>query len=77
MLDWISKRINLPIFFLGQIWWYSETSHYGWNFYPQSDGEVLADGLVFVITALALVAAAIERSSDVQNASPAPHGTQD
>jgi len=48
------KRINWPVFWLGQFWWLMETAHFGWNMTPQSDAELLCDGLVILITALAV-----------------------
>jgi len=47
--------INWRVFWLGQAWWIFETWHFGWNFAPQSDAEIVCDGIVALITALAFV----------------------
>jgi hypothetical protein len=48
-------QVNKRIFLIGQVFWFIETWHYGWNFAPQSDGEVVCDGIVLLITAISLV----------------------
>lgn len=53
-------RVNLPIFALGVLWWFLETSFFGWNQRPGSVPELFADGM-----ALAFFAAAFWRGSSV------------
>lgn len=47
-----TQRINWPVFWTGQFWWLTETAHYGWNFAPQSDAEMICDGIFILIMAL-------------------------
>ena len=49
------RRINWPIFWLGNIFGLLETAHFGWNFTAQSDAEMVCDGITFLIVALAWV----------------------
>lgn len=49
---WV-QRINWPVFWTGQLWWLLETAHYGWNFAPASDAEMICDGIFILIMALA------------------------
>lgn len=51
-LTWV-QRVNWPVFWTGQLWWLTETAHYGWNALPQSDAELICDGIAFLIFALA------------------------
>jgi hypothetical protein len=46
------SRINWPVFFVGQFFWLVETSYFGWNLAPQSEAEVICDGIFLLITAL-------------------------
>ena len=39
-----------------------ENDYFGWNRYPQSEAEVLADGLVYVLLAIAVFALALIRN---------------
>lgn len=48
-------RVNWLVFFTGQLFWLIETTHFGWNAFPESDAEVICDGIVFLITALAFI----------------------
>lgn len=47
------SRINWPVFWIAQAWWLAETWHFGWNFLPVSDAEIVCDGIFALITALA------------------------
>jgi len=47
--------INWRIFWLGQFFWLIETWHFGWNFAPSSDAEMICDGIAVLITALAFI----------------------
>jgi hypothetical protein len=51
----VKRYINWPIFWVGQLWWLIETAHYGWNMSAQSDAEMVCDGIVCLIMALAFV----------------------
>lgn len=46
-------RINWPIAVLGILWWYMETSYFGWNVGPGSIAELFADGMSLVFYAAA------------------------
>lgn len=48
--------MNTQILFLAVVFWVMENSYFGWNWKPQSDAELLADGIVLVLLALAIVA---------------------
>lgn len=37
-----------------------ETHYFGWNRFPTSDAEMIADGIAFVLVALTVVVASIE-----------------
>jgi hypothetical protein len=45
--------VNWNIFFIGIVYFISENLFYGWNIMPQSDFEVLADGINMIIWAMA------------------------
>ena len=47
------KRINWPIAVLGILWWYMETSYFGWNTAPGSVAELFADGMALAFYAAA------------------------
>lgn len=47
--------INWRVFFAGQFFWLIETAHFGWNFLPSSDAELVCDGIVVLITALSFM----------------------
>jgi hypothetical protein len=49
--------INWRVFFAGQFFWLLETAHFGWNFLPSSDAEIICDGIAVLITALSFVTA--------------------
>jgi hypothetical protein len=48
------SRVNWPVFWLGQLWWLTETGHYGWHFSPTTDAQMICDGIFILVTALAL-----------------------
>jgi hypothetical protein len=48
-----SWPVNWAVFWTGQVWWLMETAHYGWNFAPASDAEMICDGIFVLIMALA------------------------
>lgn len=45
--------INVPIACIAVVWWYAETSYFGWNAFPHSVAELFADGLAYVLWAAA------------------------
>jgi len=47
------SRVNWPIAVLGMLWWYMETSYFGWNTVPRSVAELFADGMAMAFYALA------------------------
>ena len=44
------------IFFMANAFAFEENAYFGWNMFPKSDAELIADGLVFLLFALAIVA---------------------
>lgn len=47
--------MNWPIFALAMFFGIVETRYFGWNLFPQSPAEVICDGIVCLLMALALV----------------------
>lgn len=45
--------MNLRIFILAAFFGLFETAYFGWNFAPQSDAEMICDGITFLLFALA------------------------
>lgn len=41
-----------------------QNQYFGWNARPQSDAEVLADGMMFILVALALLITMIPQGDD-------------
>lgn len=48
------SRVNWPIVALGVLWWWMETSYFGWNNRPGSVAELFADGAALAFYAAAL-----------------------
>ena len=46
-------KVNWYRFFIGQMFLLTETHYFGWNFKPSCDAELICDGIVALITALA------------------------
>jgi hypothetical protein len=61
------KRFNWPIAIIALAFFVSENVYFGWNSYPQSDAELIADGLVCLIFALAWRVSHAETKVTVQN----------
>lgn len=40
--------------FIAAVFWVSQNRYYGWHWMPQSDGELIADGIVMLLLALAI-----------------------
>lgn len=47
--------MDYRIMFLGLFFGGIETAYFGWNFTPQSEAEVVCDGIVILITAIGLL----------------------
>ncbi len=47
------SRVNVPILLIGFLWWYLETSYFGWNHSAGSVAELYADGLALAFYAAA------------------------
>jgi hypothetical protein len=47
--------MNWRIFWMSQIFWLIETWHFGWNFLPSSDAEMVCDGIVVLLLALSIM----------------------
>lgn len=47
--------MNWTVFLIACIFGWIETNHFGWSWAPKSDAELIADGIVFLIIALAFV----------------------
>jgi hypothetical protein len=48
----MSKFTN--IFLLAFLYWFIENNFFGWNMFPQSEAELIADGIVMLILAIAV-----------------------
>lgn len=46
--------MNLPIVLLAFFFFWMESQYFGWNSKSQSEAELICDGIVFLIFALAL-----------------------
>jgi hypothetical protein len=42
------------IFFINICFWVSQNKYFGWNMFPQSDTELIADGITMLIMAIAI-----------------------
>lgn len=49
-----SWRVNWWQLWLAAIWFYHQNHYFGWNRAPKSDAELICDGLVFLLLALAV-----------------------
>jgi hypothetical protein len=47
------NKPNFMIFFIGVLYAFETRCHFGGNVMPSNDAELIADGIVFVILALA------------------------
>jgi len=48
-------KVNKYILFIAVMFGISKNQYYGWNFNPQSDAEMICNGIIMLIVALALV----------------------
>lgn len=55
-------KSSFLIWIFATIWGTSETAHYGWNMAAKSDAEMICDGIVFILFAMAVMAHAIENN---------------
>ena len=45
--------MNWPVLICAAIFFYDQNSYFGWNANPQSDAELIADGVTILLVALA------------------------
>jgi hypothetical protein len=46
--------MKFPIAFIAFVFFWMENEYFGWNGKPQSEAELICDGIVFLIFALSL-----------------------
>lgn len=49
--------MNITVFLLGALFGLLETNYFGWNLTPQSEAELVCDGITTLIIALAFLPA--------------------
>lgn len=54
---------RLTIAVMGVLWFVAENQHFGWNRSPQSDAELLADGIFALFCALFALAWSLDKQS--------------
>jgi hypothetical protein len=42
------------ILVLAFIWWWHQNHYFGWSAWPKSDAELMADGITFLLVAVAM-----------------------
>ncbi|MDA3854229.1 MAG: hypothetical protein PF444_08320 [Bacteroidales bacterium] len=47
--------MNYSIFFIAIAFSLVETDYFGWNFMPRSDAEIICDGIVMIMLAMAFL----------------------
>lgn len=47
--------MNWPIFIVACIFWWMQNQYFGWNAKPQSDAEMIVDGITVILIALAII----------------------
>ncbi|MEG9561057.1 hypothetical protein [Pseudomonas aeruginosa] len=47
--------MNFWIWFLAVYFWFMENRYFGWNAHPQSEAELICDGIVILLVALAFL----------------------
>ena len=47
--------MSIKIFILALLFGLTETAYFGWNLTPQSDAEVVCDGITFLIGTMAFI----------------------
>lgn len=50
-----TRRITWPVLLIGVGFWWMETDYFGWNATPQSEAELICDGIAMLIQALAFL----------------------
>ena len=48
-------KVNWPILIMALAFGISKTRYFGWNMHPESDAEIICDGITMLIGALAFV----------------------
>jgi hypothetical protein len=46
--------MNLWIFLMGLVFWWMQNDYFGWNWKPKSEAELVCDGIVILVWALAV-----------------------
>lgn len=44
--------MNWAVLLLAMVWAIMENRHFGWNFTPQSDAELICDGIGFLLVGM-------------------------
>jgi hypothetical protein len=47
--------MNWPVFVLAAVNFYHQNKYFGWNRTPQSDAELIADGITMLLLALSTI----------------------
>lgn len=47
--------VNFRVWWVAVLWGLIEGDYFGWHFIPQSDAELICDGIAFLILAMAFV----------------------
>lgn len=47
---------GLIIIFIGIFYGLAETAHFGWNMFPESDAEMICDGIALLMTCMGFLA---------------------
>jgi hypothetical protein len=47
--------MNWRIFIASQFFWLLETAYFGWNLAPQSDAEMICDGIVVIMLCMSWI----------------------
>lgn len=47
--------VNWRVWWVAVLWALIESAYFGWNFTPQSDAELICDGISFLILALSFL----------------------
>lgn len=48
-------RVNWSVFFLAVVFSLMANRYFGWNWKPESDAELICDGIVFLLAALSFM----------------------
>jgi len=50
--------MRVAIILISALFWLAETNYFGWNLSPQSDAELICDGLALLMLCIGLIPAA-------------------